>query len=173
MTLGILGFGRLGQQVAEYAKAFGLKVLASDPFIEPTVLQEKQVFSCSKETLFKQSDIVSLHVNYESTNHNLVNYKEFECMKDGSYFVNTARGELIDEGALLDALSSGKLAGAALDVLENEQDSTTLFNTPLMQYAQEHDNLLITPHIGGCTLESMQKTELFIVNKLKSFLENS
>jgi D-3-phosphoglycerate dehydrogenase len=86
-------------------------------------------------------------------------------MKAGAWFINTARGELIDEMALLDGLRSGHLAGAALDVLCGE-NSDGMEDHPLVAYARAHDNLLITPHIGGCTVESMEKTELFMATKL-------
>jgi len=172
MTLGILGFGRLGQKVAEYAEVFGMKVLANDPFVGTNIFKEKKVTACSKEFLFKESDILTVHVNYEFSNHNLVDCDDFNIMKKGSYFVNTARGELINEEALLQALLSGTLSGAALDVLDNEQDLTSLFSSSLLEYAKVHDNLLITPHIGGCTIESMHKTEVFIAKKLKLFLES-
>ncbi len=171
LTLGILGFGRLGRQMAFYAKTFGMSVLASDPSIQLSVLESCQVTGCSKKELFEQSDIVSLHVNYDETNHNLVSTDEFSAMKLGSYFVNTSRGELVDETALLKALSTKHLAGAALDVLADEQNLPALFDKELIKYARTHRNLLITPHTGGCTLDSMHKTEMFIAKKLKRLIE--
>jgi D-3-phosphoglycerate dehydrogenase / 2-oxoglutarate reductase len=171
LTLGILGFGRLGWQVANYAKSFGMEVLASDPYTDLSVFDEFQIENCSKEELFCRSDIISLHVDYNQANHHLVTAEDFLIMKPGSYFINTSRGELVDEDALLRSLSNGHLAGAALDVLENEQSFPDLFEKPLVKYAKAHGNLLITPHIGGCTLDSMHNTELFIVKKLKQFLE--
>ena len=92
-------------------------------------------------------------------------------MKDGAWFVNTSRGELIDESALLDSLARGHLAGAALDVLCDEE-SAGMYNHPLVAYARIHENLLITPHIGGCTLESMRHTEEFLADKVVRFLES-
>ena len=86
-------------------------------------------------------------------------------MKPGAYFINTSRGELIDEGALLERLASGSIAGAALDVLSNE-DSSGMAGHPLVEYARRHNNLIITPHIGGCTVESMGKTERFMAQEL-------
>ena len=90
-------------------------------------------------------------------------------MRWGSYFINTARGELIDEAALLASLQSGQVAAAALDVLHSE-DSEGMPNHSLVQYARTHQNLLITPHVGGCTLESMQKAECFLAQKLLRFM---
>jgi D-3-phosphoglycerate dehydrogenase len=86
-------------------------------------------------------------------------------MKPGAWFINTSRGELIDEAALLQALESGRLAGAAVDVLCDER-TDGMGAHPLVAYARGHDRLLITPHIGGCTLESMAKTELFLAEKV-------
>jgi D-3-phosphoglycerate dehydrogenase len=90
-------------------------------------------------------------------------------MRLGSWFVNTARGELVDEEALLDTLRSGHLAGAALDVLPDER-SSGMGTDRLVQYAREHENLLITPHIGGCTTESREKTEEFLATQVVKFL---
>ena len=169
MTLGILGYGRLGRIVAGYGRALGMKVLASD-IREPAAENEDRVSYCSQAELFKNCDIVSLHAGYSEANRHMVDGVDFDRMRTGSYFINTARGELVNEDALLDALESGKLAGAGLDVLDNEQDQAGLFKKPLIKYAQGHSNLLITPHIGGCTLESMHKTELFLARKIESIM---
>jgi D-3-phosphoglycerate dehydrogenase len=88
-------------------------------------------------------------------------------MKRGAWFINTSRGELVDESALLAALRSGQLGGAALDVLCEER-SDGMGNNPLVRYARKHENLVITPHIGGCTAESMEKTERFLAERLAS-----
>jgi D-3-phosphoglycerate dehydrogenase len=93
-------------------------------------------------------------------------------MRCGSYLVNTSRGELVDESALVDSLRGGRLSGAALDVLCGEQ-SSGMGHHPLVLYARQHGNLLITPHIGGCTTESMAKTELFLAKKLCAVLQES
>ena len=92
-------------------------------------------------------------------------------MKPGSWFINTSRGELVDEAALLQALEGGRIAGAALDVLSDERSSGMSGNA-LVAYARSHGNLLITPHIAGCTLESMQKTEDFLADRLAAFLDS-
>jgi phosphoglycerate dehydrogenase-like enzyme len=93
-------------------------------------------------------------------------------MKPGSWFINTARGELVDERALLDALQKGHLGGAALDVLCDEY-SSSLSDTSLVRYAQQHRNLLITPHIGGCTKESREKTESFLAARVVEFISEA
>jgi D-3-phosphoglycerate dehydrogenase len=90
-------------------------------------------------------------------------------MKPGSWFINTSRGEVVNEDALLRALSTGHLSGAALDVLADERPEG-MANHPLVRYAATHDNLMITPHIGGATLESMNKTEVFLARRVCEFL---
>ena len=116
--------------------------------------------------LLQKSDIVTLHVSLSDRTRSFFGKEQFSRMKAGAWFINTARGELIDEMALLDALRSGRLAGAALDVLCERKFQRHGMHHPLVAYAREHDNLLITPHIGGCTVESMEKTEVFMANKL-------
>ena len=95
--------------------------------------------------------------------------RQFDLMREGAWFINTSRGELIEESALASALRSGRLAGAALDVLCDER-SSGMGDHPLVRYARENGKLLITPHMGGCTYESITKTELFLATKLCSIL---
>jgi D-3-phosphoglycerate dehydrogenase len=121
------------------------------------------------ERLLSQADIVTLHTALDETTRASFGAAEFALMKTGAWFVNTARGELIDETALLASLQSGRLAGAALDVLADET-STGMGWHPLVAYARTHSNLLITPHIGGCTAESMARTECFLAERLSSVL---
>lgn len=169
-TLGVVGYGRLGQIVAGYAQAFGMSVIASDPH----VLTEDCPFPLlSLADLLGQADIVTLHVGLDQSTKGFFGKSEFQKMKKGSCFINTARGELVDENALLSALQDGTLAGAALDVLGNEtgQDLIWMQENQLWQYSRANANLLITPHIGGATFESMAATEIFIVEKLKKKVE--
>jgi D-3-phosphoglycerate dehydrogenase len=169
-TAGIIGYGRVGRMVAGYLQALGMAVLAadSDPgrsFANP------QIKIVSLADLLDRADLVSLHVSFTEANAGFFGQKEFERMKPGSWFINTSRGELVDEAALLQALEGGGIAGAALDVLSDERSSGMSGNA-LVEYARSHDNLLITPHIAGCTLESMQKTEDFLADKLAAFLDS-
>lgn len=167
-SLGIIGFGRLGSKVARYGFAFGMKVLAYDPVVTSG---PREVEFLTFEDVLSQADILTLHVSYETETRNLIGSREFKMMKIGSYLVNTSRGELIDESALLDALNNGTIAGAALDVLWGEFGDNPEWtkNSPVVKYSIEHENLIITPHIGGATKDSMEKTEIFIANKLKKF----
>ena len=166
MTLGVVGLGRLGRHLAEYANFFGMRVVAADPFI---MEQSDNIQLVELDCLLRQSDVISLHANYSLENHHFWAKEQFNKMKQGSFFINTARGELVDEAALLAALESGKLAGAALDVLDNEY-SDDFWEKPLLKYASQHDNLILTPHIGGCTADSMHKTEEFIAHKVFSLM---
>jgi D-3-phosphoglycerate dehydrogenase len=154
----------LGRIVGKYLQAFDARILAHDPHINQKAT-DSGISVSGLEDLLQQSDIVTLHVSLSPTTQSFFGREQFSEMKAGAWFVNTARGELIDETALLDALRSGQLAGAAVDVLCGEQHDGKM-NHPLVAYAREHDNLLITPHIGGCTVESMEKTEVFMANKL-------
>lgn len=166
-TLGIVGMGRLGRKVAGYGKAFGMRVLACDR--NPAALTGTGVEEVDLDAVFSEADVVSLHVNLEPDTRQLVGRAAFERMKPGALFLNTARGELVEEAALLWALESGTLGGAALDVLSGEYTSWRT-SRELIEYARTHDNLLLTPHLGGCTVDSMEKTELFMAEKLKHHL---
>lgn len=166
-TVAVIGYGRLGRIVARYLNAFDCRVLAVDPKY-PTGAAENVCFLALEEAL-AQADIVTLHVNLTPDSRQFFGANEFQAMRTGTYFLNTSRGELVDELALLAALRSGRLAGAALDVL-CEEDSTGMELHPLVQYAIAHPELLITPHIGGCAAEAMQKTEVFLSDRLLSLL---
>jgi D-3-phosphoglycerate dehydrogenase len=164
-AVGIVGYGRLGRAVARYLKAFDATVLASDPNVKTS--NNSGVTLLPLMGLLREADLVSLHVDLNPATCSFFGREQFSVMKQGSWFVNTSRGELIDERSLLDALQSGRLAGAALDVLCGER-SEGMADHPIVAYAREHDNLIVTPHIGGCTTESMEKTELFLAEKLCS-----
>jgi D-3-phosphoglycerate dehydrogenase len=146
--------------VAEYVRAMGATVVASDPAAPGT---------SPLEDVLGAAEVVSLHANLTAETRGLMGRAQFAAMRRGAWLVNTARGELVDEEALLDALESRKLAGAALDVLADE-DSAGMGHHRLVRYARERGNLLLTPHIGGCTVESMEKTERFLAEKLVALL---
>lgn len=162
-TLGLIGCGRLGKIVARYARAFGMRVIGFDPYVNAHIMKRFGIEKMTLEKLLKQSDIVSIHVALEKNTNNLIREKHFKRMKPTAYLVNTSRGEIIDECALVKALKKKWIAGAALDVLRNESgDGKHLKNNPLIDYARKNSNLLIVPHIGGATYEAMQVTEDFI-----------
>ena len=167
-TIGVIGYGRLGRIVANYFIALGARVLVTDPEADAASITP-EISLVTLPELLERADLVTLHANLTPSNRGFYGKAEFQSMRTGAWFVNTSRGELIDEAALLSALESGHLAGAALDVLDDEL-STGMAHNRLVQYAQSHDHLIITPHIGGCTSESMDKTERFLAERLRTFL---
>ncbi|MGH1376949.1 MAG: NAD(P)-dependent oxidoreductase [Alphaproteobacteria bacterium] len=171
-TLGIIGYGRLGKIVAKYAAAFGMTVIAYDI---QNINNDEPVESASLNSVLSQSDIITLHASYSPENEGFIDKSCFDKMKKGAVFINTARGEIIDEKALLEALETRHLSGAALDVISNEQDLLTvpISDNLLYKYACKHENLILTPHIGGATYDSMYKTEVFMAHKLVEFFDQT
>jgi len=168
--LGIWGLGRVGEKVSRFGLAFGMQVLAYDPYVQssPYVVEY-----CNDLTDFlHRSDVLSLHLPLNTETTCLLNTQKLSHLPRGAILVNTSRGEIVDEEALVDALDTGHLAGAAIDVVTHERCTQKRLNSPLLSYARTHNNLLITPHIGGATFESMAKTELFMARKLSAFLRS-
>jgi len=163
-TAGVVGYGRLGQQMGQYLSAMGLTVIASDPHVTSAGVPLLPL-----NELLAEADLVTLHVQLSAATAGMFGAAEFSRMKPGSWFVNTSRGELVDEPALERALVTGRLGGAALDVLCGE-NSAGMSSHPLVRYASSHGNLLITPHVGGCTQESMQKCEEFMADRVAEWL---
>jgi D-3-phosphoglycerate dehydrogenase len=168
--LGIVGLGRIGEKVARYGQAFGMAVAAFDPFIRDWVDGVRRKTDLSE--LLQNSDILSLHIPLTDETFNLIGSTELAMLPRGAVLVNTSRGQIIDEQALIRALESTHLAGAALDVVCGERTNENHVQSRLLDYARRHDNLLITPHIGGATHESMAKTEIFMTHKLTKFLRS-
>lgn len=146
LTLGLVGFGQVAREVAKRAKAFGMKVLAYDPYVQQNEFDNAGVLRVNLEYLLKNSDVVSLHVRLTQETRHLIGEKELRMMKSTAYLVNTARGELVDEDALVKALREGWIAGAGLDVFTEEPLPP---NHPLL----ELNNVVLTPHIAGFTWE--------------------
>jgi D-3-phosphoglycerate dehydrogenase len=167
-TLGIVGCGRLGSMVASYGIAFGMSVLVYDPY-QPRLPQGVIVCSTLAD-LLAESDVVSLHVPLNAETQGMFAAGQFAQLRPGAVLINTARGAVLDETALLHALESGWLAGAALDVLCDEYALGQGAANPLIEYARTHDNLVITPHIGGSTQESIEKADVFIASKIGEYL---
>ncbi len=171
-TLGLVGFGRLGKIVARIAKSFGMSVIAADPFVSKNAMRRRGVEQVSLKTLFRKSDIVSLHVLLTDRTQNMIGERELKLMRQSAYLINTARAELIRNGALAKALRRGWLKGAALDVLWDERgDGSHLRKDPLWRYARTHENLIIVPHVGGATYEAMAVTQEFIAALTRKWLE--
>ncbi len=172
LTLGILGYGRLGKIVAAYGQCLGLEVIAYDPYVPKNNFIKNKIRLVKFEDLFRQSDILSVHVLLTPETEKLVKEKHFKLMKPTSFFINTARGEIIEESALLKALKKKWIAGAAIDVMANEKpDGSHLKKNALVEYAKKNSNLLITPHLGGATKEAMVATENFIAQKIKEYVK--
>jgi len=167
--LGIAGLGRIGQKIARYGLAFGMQVRDYDP--SPMVDIPEVIRCTTLSDLLQQSDVLSLHVPLNPQTEKLIGAPELVLLPPGAVIVNTSRGIVLDDVALLKALEAGTLAGAALDVLPDERGPHSNSHERLLAYARSHNNLLITPHIGGVTEESMCGTELFMANKLKRFLK--
>jgi len=168
-TLGILGLGRIGEMVARFGQAFNMRVIAYDSHRRDWLPGVERAHDM--KTLLCQSQILCVHVPLNEETTNLLGATELEQLPSGALLVNTARGQIIDETALLSALEQGHLAGAALDVLWEERAAGPS-RSPLMQYARTHESLLITPHIAGATFESMVATEIFMARKLGTYLES-
>ncbi|MDP3794544.1 MAG: NAD(P)-dependent oxidoreductase [bacterium] len=170
-TLGIVGFGRLGRLVARYARALGMAVLATDPALSENAMARRGVSCVALKTLLKSADVVSLHAALDAKTRGLLGEKDLSLMRPDAYLINTARAELIAEGALLKALEGRWIAGAATDVLWNEEKGVThLRRDPLIAYAKTQRNLIIVPHIGGATIEAMARTEEFIAELVKTYV---
>jgi D-3-phosphoglycerate dehydrogenase len=168
-TLGVIGVGRLGKMTVEYGKAFRMRVLGCDPadFSIPGV--ERVNF----DTLLAESDVISLHLHLRENTRNLLGRDEFAKMKEGVVIINTSRGGLIDETVFLKALKSGKVAAAGVDVLCETDWMDDVTRHPLVRYAQTHDNLVITPHIGGGAVESIAGARIFIAEKLIDYIKQN
>jgi len=172
MDLGIFGLGRLGRMVASYGVTFGMKVRFYDPYVNDPV-QPHWKRAGTPEELVRSSDIVSLHVPLNDETNGLIDRKVLDQFKRGSYLINTARAEVVDKKALLEALQSKRLAGAGLDVLDGEYNKG--FNPSeheLVSYAREQDNLVITPHIGGSTIDAWRLTQERTIRRVISVFEN-
>lgn len=168
--LGIVGLGRVGQKVAHYAQAFNMVVGAYDPYALEWV--EGVWRAPSLADLLHRSDVLSLHAPLTSETEGMIGADELAQLPPGAVLVNTSRGQLLNEEALVRALEGGHLGGAALDVVSQEREPAQRRESPLLGYAACHDNLLFTPHIGGATHESMAKTEIFMARKLERFLSS-
>jgi D-3-phosphoglycerate dehydrogenase / 2-oxoglutarate reductase len=162
-TLGILGLGRIGLEVAKRAKGFGLEIIGSDPFVSAAVARENGIKLVTLEELITGSDYITLHVGLTPQTAGVINAKSLAVMKKGVRIINCARGELIDDAALVDALKSGQVAGAALDVFAVEP----LKNSP---YA-ELDQVILTPHIAGSTGEAQEAVGIQIARQVREYLK--
>ena len=158
-NVGLLGFGAIAQGVAKMLKGFDVNVYAFDKYPNLEKAKELCVYMISMEDILKRCDIVSMHLPSLKETYHIMGNKQFAAMKDGAYFINTARGALVDEKALYDALKTGKLAAAAIDVYEEEPAQTT---NPLFRL----DNIICTPHTAAETFETYTTVSLVTVQAI-------
>lgn len=165
-TLGIIGCGRLGTMMAQYGQAFRMKVLGTDPGVRAF---PPGVTPVDLPTLLAQSDFVSLHVHLTAETRSLLGARELAAMKRGASIINTSRGGLIDEGALIREMKAGRIAAAGLDVIEGEwiEDKAS---HPLIAYSRENPRLYITPHVGGTSPDAVRLTARHTFRKAIDFL---
>ncbi len=163
-TLGVIGLGKLGARAAGVAKAFGMKVIAWSQNLTPERCKEVGAEYVSKDDLFRNADIVTVHVQLGERNRGLITAKELGLMKKTAYIVNTSRGPIIDEKALIDALNKKQIAGAGLDVFDVEP-------LPLDHPYRKMDNVVITPHLGYVSQQNYEKYYPDIVDDIRGFLD--
>jgi D-3-phosphoglycerate dehydrogenase len=166
-TLGIIGTGRIGSAVARRAKAFRMQLLGHDPYPNPLFQDDLGGTYVGMDELLEQSDFVSLHLPATAGTKGMIGAEQFARMKDGAFLVNTARGSLVDEEALLAALDSGKLAGAALDVLSQEPPAAGSTAERVMK----HPKVVVTPHIASFTPKTVAKMGQAAMENLVAVLE--
>ena len=162
-TLGIVGLGRIGLEVARRAQSFGMELIGYDPFIAPVVARENQVTLVPIDEIFKRSDYLTLHVGLTSQTEGMINATSIKIMKPGIRIVNCARGELIVDEALAEALRSGHVAGAALDVFRNEP----LKESPYFGL----ETVLLSPHIAGSTNEAQEAIGIQLAEQVRDYLK--
>ena len=167
-AIGIWGLGRIGEKIACYARAFDMKVQAYDPFRNGWVEGVKRFEKL--ETFLKSSEVLSLHVPLTSETEGLVGRREISQLPKGALLINTSRGKIVNERAVLMALEENHLGGAALDVLSDELAQKREMFDKLRRYAARNDNLILTPHLGGASIDSMRATEDFVAEKIRAFV---
>lgn len=183
-TLGIIGFGSIGQKVARIAKGFEMKVIATDKKKDIKTAKKLGVKYCTLKTLLRKSDIISIHVPLNKHTKHLISKKEFGLMKKNAVIINTARGAIIDTKELVKALKTKKIMAAGLDVLEGEEDikeekeliSGKINTEKLLLFAENHyllkmNNVLVTPHNAFNTKEALKRIIEVTVSNIKSFLK--
>ncbi|MGB7969093.1 MAG: phosphoglycerate dehydrogenase, partial [Methanobacterium sp.] len=158
-TLGVIGMGRIGSQVVTRSKAFGMSTIVYDPYITKKTALELGVTVVDLETLIKKSDVMTIHVPLTNETKHLISKEQFEMMKENAFIINCARGGIINEDDLFEALSTNKIRGAGLDVFENEPPK----DSPLLGL----DNIVLTPHIAASTSEAQRDAAIIVANEIK------
>jgi D-3-phosphoglycerate dehydrogenase len=162
-TLGIIGLGRIGRAVAARARAFGMKIIGHDPFIAPDQARDLEIESASMDEVFSRADFLTVHTPLTSETRGLIGAPAFAKMKKGARIINCARGGLVDESALYQAIKSGTIAGAALDVFEQEPPPP---DHPLLGL----DEVIVTPHLGASTTEAQEGVAVTVAEQMRDYL---
>ena len=164
MTLGVIGLGKLGRRVSNVAKAFGMKVLAWSPNLKPETCKEAGVDYATKEDLLRNADIVTIHVQLGDRSRGLFGEKDLALMKPTALLINTSRGPIVDEKALIAALTAGRLGGAGLDVFDVEP-------LPVDHPFRKLDNVVLTPHLGYVSVQNYKLYYPDIVANIRNFID--
>jgi D-3-phosphoglycerate dehydrogenase len=164
MTLGVIGLGKLGRRVSNVAKAFGMKVLAWSPNLKPETCKEAGVDYATKEELLRNSDIVTIHVQLGDRSRGLLQANDLALMKPTALLINTSRGPIVDEKALIAALTAGRLGGAGLDVFDVEP-------LPVDHPFRKLDNVVLTPHLGYVSVQNYKLYYPDIVANIRNFID--
>ncbi len=164
--LGVIGFGRNGFKIAHYGQAFGMKVFVNEVLTKK--IPPEYTYKTINE-IFKTCDVVSINIPFTQQNKRIINADLIGSMKKNAVLINTSRGEVLDEDALIYAIDNHNIWGAALDVVCDEIGKKSI-NSKIIQCSQRNERLLITPHIGGVTSDSWKNTEIFIAKKTIEFL---
>jgi D-3-phosphoglycerate dehydrogenase len=168
-TIGIFGLGRVGSEVAVRAKGLGMNVVAYDPYVSKSRMTKLGVKKVDFTSLLKRSDIITLHASLTKETYGIFGNKEIRMMKSSVVLINTARGSLIKEKALVEALTKGYIRAAAIDVYQEEPQSSL---SPIVRYGKKHSNLVLTPHLGASTREAMMDASMFAVDVIENFVKS-
>ncbi len=160
LTIGIVGYGRLGRITAELLKGWGVKILVNDPYVD---VDNENCIRTTMNEVWKQSDVVFLHLHVTDTTRELVSDYFISHMKKGSILINTSRGELVNEKAVINSIKEGHLGGYGTDVIADEFGDVK--ESELVEFSRENDNVVITPHVGGMTWEGQTKAYRWAMDK--------
>jgi D-3-phosphoglycerate dehydrogenase len=163
-TLGIIGMGRNGKLISHYAKAFDMRVIYND-------IKKKGHFLVNLKQLFKSSDIISVNVELNKKTEKLINWNLLKNVKKRAFIINTSRAEILDQKSIIRAINKNLLSGIALDFLEKNKNKYTKNSIRLINLAKKNKNIILTPHIGGATINSFNETEKFIFQNFIRYVQ--
>lgn len=174
VKVGILGCGRVGTKTSNLLQKVGFKTFGFDPNVDEKHFEKNNITRYIKlEDFLKKIDVLIISINYNTKNINFLNREKLDLLKKGSIIINTSRGEVLDETALLDLLKSKKIKSAALDVTSLENKRNNKLESSIVNYLNNYNNLIITPHIAGNTNQSLKKTQIFIAKKFLKLINSN